>query len=232
MSSTDFKNVMKYRTDYFSLKEIDTILNYCLDNDRKREYLLFLLLFRSGRRISEVVGTKPYDKITGLRPCDIFVEDKLIDWCILKKNPIYTKTKKGIKRSKDKLVELKLNKSPKRALKPIDDYTLKILLAYIKNEGILSHTRVFPITRKRADQLIKEIAAACNITRPNKKIHCHQFRHSLAVNFLKKNPTDPAAIIKIMRILDHSSLELTQQYAQFTQEDIRESLNKLFGDEE
>ena len=231
---TQFISVMADKTDYFSMNEIDKLLKFCYDNSRIRDYLLILTLFRTGRRISEVVGTKPWTRNPGLRPIDI-KDDGLIEWSILKKNPISSRylnsISKAMKPLKIIMEERRLHK-PLRVLKPVDDYLLKLILQYCQSMNIPPYKRIFPITRQRADQIIKKVAGYCNITRNNKGIHVHQFRHSLAINFLKINPKDPSALIKLKKILEHTSIELTEHYTQFTQEDIRESLNKTFNPKE
>jgi len=232
MVSIDFSNIMRHKTDYLDLDEIDKMLQYCYDEGNIRNYMLVLTLSRTGRRISEIVGARPFTANVGLRPVDIKYSDKLIEWDILKKNPIKSYTKRGIKVSEEKLKKLKLEKKPKRMLKPVDDEYMDYLTEYIASLNINPYERIFSISRQRADQIIKEIAKECKIVRPNKKIHVHQFRHGFAINFLKSHPSDPSAPIKLQMILDHSSFNVTQHYLQFTQEDIKKSLNKTFGVEQ
>lgn len=224
----DFNNTMKNKTDYLDIEEIVSMLNWCLDRERIRDYMLIQTLFHSGRRISEILGNKPYTRNSGLRPMDIRFNDGLIEFDILKKAHIHTKTKKGSLISLDKLNELRIKKMPKRKLLPVDRDYLALLKDYIQREGILPHQRIFPITRWRADKIIKAVALGCNIKRPNKKIHCHSFRHSLAIHILKTNPNNPSALLHVQYMLDHSSINVTQAYAQFTPEDVRKTLQKTF----
>jgi len=118
---------------------------------------------------------------------------------------------------------------PKRALKPVDDNFLLCLKQYIQAEGITNYSRVFPITRQRVDMIIKKVAKECNIVRPNKKIHAHNFRHSLPIHLLKDNPNDVGILRQVQDLLDHADIKVTMHYAQFTQYDKKESLNKLFN---
>ena len=232
MASIDFSNIMRHKTDYLDLDEIDKMLSYCYDKDNIRDYMLILTLARTGRRISEIVGNRPFTVNVGLRPVDIKYSDKLIEWDILKKNPIKTTTKHGKPVSEDKLARQRLNKKPKRMLKPVDDEYMDHLKNYVDSLNMNPYDRIFPISRQRADQIIKDIAKECKIVRATKKIHVHQFRHGFAINFLKTHPNDPSAPIKLQMILDHSSFNVTQHYLQFTQEDIKEALNKTFGGRE
>lgn len=222
--------VMADKTDYLSEREINRMLDFCLAKQRPRDFMLILILFRSGRRISELVGTKPYTRIPGLRPIDI-TDDGLIEWSILKKNPVrrrYNNIHRTVKPEHVVAEELLL-KRPVRKLKAIDDNTLDYLRLYIRSHSIPPYKRIFEMTRQRADQIIKDVAKECNIKRPRKRIHVHQFRHSHAIHFLKKNPYDSAALVKVKQNLEHSSIDLTEHYSQFTQQDIKDSLNKTFG---
>lgn len=232
MSQNSFTNLMRDKTDYFSRNEIDTMLKYCIDTGRIRDYVLFFLLYRSGRRISEIVGQPPYTLAHGLRPVDIRDEEPLIEWCILKKRPIKLKRKDGKVRKVESLLREKLYKEPMKKLKAIDREAHGLIKEYVENQEILSHSRVFPITRQRADQLIKEVAKECKIARASKKIHIHQFRHSHAIHFLKAHPRDPTALMKLNQNLEHSTIEITKTYLQFTQYDVRESMDKAFNETE
>lgn len=221
----DFTNVMKDKTKYFSMQEIDKILKYCVKENRIRDYMLILTLVRTGRRISEIVGTKPYNINVGLRPVDLF-DDGLIEFDILKKNHIKSKKYKNKKESK--LIELRLLKKPKRVLKPVDKAYFNVLSKYISKCNIGKYDRIFQITRQRVHQIINDICKKADVTRPNGKVGSHMFRHSIAINLLKNNPTNPYILLQIQRLLDHSSLNITQHYTQFTPEDIKESLEELW----
>ena len=77
----DYTDIMKDKTAYLSFDEVDKMLNYCLNfykNDIEyykkiymRNWMLIQTILRTGRRISEIVGKRPYTICTGLRPCDI-----------------------------------------------------------------------------------------------------------------------------------------------------------------
>lgn len=224
----DFTDIMRNKTDYLTLSEINSMLQFCYENNRTRDYMLILTLVRTGRRVSEVVGSTPYTRNVGLRPVDIRVDDRLIEFDILKKNHIKEKTSSGKKKNPETVREARILKQPKRKLIPVDDDYLDTLMTYIKLNQIQPYERIFPITRQWVDWIIKDIAKNCGIARPKKGIHAHNFRHSLAINILKDNPENPYALIQIQDVLDHSNLNITRTYTQFTPEDIRKTLNKLF----
>lgn len=223
----DYTNIMKHKKAYLSQKEIDDMLAWCYDKKRIRDYVLILTLARTGRRVTEIVGEKPYIYKVGLRPCDIIPDLSSIEWDILKKKPIKKKRMK-----EEKLKELKLVKKPKRALKPVDDEYIKILIKYIKTNNIKPYDRVFPITSRRVRDIIYEVSKASEVLRPNMKIHPHMFRHSYAINMLKKNSNNPATTTFLQKLLDHSDINITQAYLQFTPEDMLGILEKTFGDDD
>jgi len=230
MASIDFTDIMKDKTSYLTFKEIDKMLQHCFDSDKAkalRDYMLILTMVRTGRRISEVVGAKPYTRNVGLRPVDIR-DDGLIEWDILKKRHIWRNPKHGRKISKERLEVLRLTKMPKRMLITVDDEYLGILTSYVETLPIGSYDRVFPITRQRADVIVKTVAKECKIYRSS-PVHCHSFRHSLAIHMLQQNEHDPTMLIKVKEILAHSDINVTMAYTQFTQTDKKDALNKTWG---
>jgi len=228
----NFIDSMKNKTDYLTEQEIDRMLTYCYDNGRMRDFMLILTLFRTGRRISEIVGEKPYTRNVGLRPIDIRFDEGLIEFDILKKNPVKIIAKSGRRRNPLILKEMRIKKLPKRKLIPVDEGYLDSIKKYVDIENIGLRKRIFPLHRTRVNQIIWDVTSACRIARPNQKIHPHSMRHSFAINFLKKNEDNPAALIHLQYLLDHGDLRTTAIYAQFTPSDMRKSLEKAHGDME
>ncbi len=227
----DFTNVMKHKTDYLTYEEIDMMLQHAFDSGKIRNYMLILTLYRTGRRISEILGMKPYNVYVGLRPIDIH-PDGLIEFDIVKKNHIKTKTKLGKDRSEEAIERDIINKKPKRVLLPVDREYLELLNNYIHSENISDYNRIFAITRQRAWQIIVKIAKDCNIKRSHGKIHPHQFRHSFAIHLIKSHPNDAAVIRQVQELLQHSDIRITMEsYGKFTQEDKRDMLERTFRQE-
>jgi len=137
-----------------------------------------------------------------LRVKDIAFKEGMIAWHILKKRtPVY------------KYIAT-------------DNLALSYLYKYIQTLKLTSNERLFPFTRQRADKLIKKIGKRAGIeTIGNKKIHCHAFRHGHAAFMLQHG----ANIKELQMSLDHSRLEQTAQYLQFSQEDLRNKMNIVFG---
>lgn len=228
MTQIDFSNTMKNKTDYLSYEEINKMLNYCVDNGKLRDYMLILTLYRTGRRITEIVGEKPYTKKVGFRPIDI-MPDGLIEFDILKKNHIKSKTKAGTKIKDHVLLKKKLEKAPKRVLLPVDEEYLSLIKDYIIEMNIAPYERIFPIHRTRAWIIVSKVARECSIYRNNAKIHPHSLRHSFAIHLIKANPNDAGTLRQVQDLLQHSDIKITMDsYAQFTQEDKRDTLNHTF----
>lgn len=231
MAYIDFNSIMKDKDDYLTPEEIDQILQYAYENNRIRDYMIVLTFYRTARRVTEVVGKKPYTKYVGLRPIDIKGRN-LIEWDILKKQHIKKRTKKGKQVPEEKLEQLHMDKRPKRILKAADSEYIELLKEYIMNQRITMKERVFPITRRRVQYIIAELAEKAGVARKDRQIHPHMFRHSFAINFLKANPRNPYALIILQKILDHSSIHVTTGYTQFVQTDIIKSLNKMHLEEQ
>jgi len=202
---------------YLTPANIDRLIS-CANN--RRDKLLLKILRSSGRRVTEVIGRKKplqisytyksvtknpiYDGFKGLTPQDIDYEKRMIKFRIIKK------------------------KRETYKLKTIDDDTFNELISYIKEKKLELDDELFPITRQRVFQIVRECAKRAMINLVGiKKPHPHHLRHSFAVNILEKSD-DPSAIKKIQQALEHSNLNVTSVYLQFKQEDIRELQNKAF----
>jgi integrase len=193
---------MKDLKGYFTLEDIYNIGEQI---ELLRDQVLFRLLILTGRRVGEVLNLKVKDLM--------YKDGKpMILWSIEKK-----------KLNKEYLV-----------LKPIDEETIDLTKQYIELEELDKEDWLFPspknhkkhLTRYRVFQLTREYCKMAGIERVGeKKPHPHHFRHSFAIRFtrMSKNPAD---IRKLQMMLEHSSLGVTEQYLQFTQEDTRDLLER------
>lgn len=189
---------MKDLQGYFKKGERRAIYNTC---ETLRDKVLVRLLWKTGRRIGEILQ---------LKVADINFEDRNILWNIEKKK------KKDFKR-----------------LKPIDDFTLRLLRYYIKEEQLRPFDCVLygmnpqtPISRQRAFQIVRRTCQKAGIYNVgNKKPHPHHFRHSFAIDIVKRarNASD---IRKLQMLLEHTSLSTTENYLQFASEDLRELIEE------
>lgn len=102
-----------------------------------------------------------------------------------------------------------------RRIPVVDKYLLKNLRSYIKN--LDRDEKLFNISPRRVQYLIKEIAKKAGIT---KDIHPHTLRHTAATLYLKKGVN----IESVRKTLGHSNLSTTQRYLQLTDFDVAEDL--------
>jgi len=115
--------------------------------------------------------------------------------------------------------------------KPATVWLLKNLHNYIIDNNLRPQDYVFessykdgPITRQRAFQIVREASKNAGVYLVGNKLpHPHHFRHSFAIDLAKKAKS-PADIRRIQMWLEHSSLDMTEQYLQFGSEDLREML--------
>jgi len=200
--------VMSDVQGFFKQGERELIYNAC-KNDRDR--LLIRLLWKSGRRITEILM---------LKVKEVDYENKGIFWHIEKKTKLETNEEGVKKRNKFDLVKWK----------PIDITTLEMINNYVKSEGLQSEAYLFQsaykencaMTRQRAFQIVRKCCLDSGIELVgNKKPHPHHFRHSFAVEMAQKIKT-PADIRKLQMLMEHANLGITEQYLQFNAEDLRE----------
>lgn len=191
--------VMSDLGGYIDIEKVDLILSKAKS---RRDFLLFLLLFRCGRRVSEILP---------LKVNDIDFEQGVILFKILKKKRDFPK----YKAVDDQTISL-LKKYIEDSGLDGEDYLFT------------GHQTKKPITRQMCDILFKEMAEKAGITRVGeKKPHCHHLRHSHAINFLKRT-NSPYGLKIVQQQLEHSNLKSTGVYLQFSQKDQKEMLNKAF----
>ena len=192
-------DVMTDLRGFMTVEERKKMYNAC---DMWRDKVLIRLLWKSGRRITEILS---------LRVEDIDFENKKILWNILKK------------------------KKPLKRWKEIDDYTIELLYNYTIKTGQYGRSCLLfqtvegdkekPISRQRAFQIVRRIGKKVGITHVGeKKLHPHHFRHSFAVDLARRLKT-PADVRKLQKVMEHSSLAITEQYLQFGDEGVRDLLD-------
>ena len=216
---------------YFTKQQIADIIS----NAPTEELRLLFELLKHGRRITEILGRQEYthrnvngkatildtntDKkivieqkeklypaVQGLRPNDIDKEKRLVEFRILKKR--------------------ESNNKRTSHLFTLKDSTYNNLLGYIHKNNIQPKDTIFKLNRFQASYQLKKICKGLDILKVGKKApHLHNFRHSFAVNLLSEI-NDPAAIVLVKDALCHSNINITSGYLQFSQEKMREIINK------
>ena len=190
-AQTQYK-VMQDLAGYFKPGEREAIYNAC-QNDRDR--LLIRLLWKTGRRVSEILMVKIKD---------INFEDKMILWNIEKKKRDFRAWKPIDTETMD-LLNVYVTKQGLEA----ESY----LFPSNSSKGYLTRIRVYQILEKLCDGLeIYHVGT--------KKAHPHHFRHSFAIDKAKKLKS-PADIRKLQQYLEHSNMGMTENYLQFGSQDLR-----------
>lgn len=185
-------NIMKDLSGYFKPGERERIY-YHLKSARDR--LIIRLLWKTGRRISEVLMVKVKD---------IDFDDNRILWNIEKK-------RKGYRAWKPIDEETMFEVSKYIANNGLDNESY--LFPSSSRTGYLTRIRVYQILSKACEELGIFYVGA-------KKPHPHHFRHSFAIDKAKKLKS-PADMRKLQQYLEHSSLSMTENYLQFGSGDLR-----------
>ena len=107
--------------------------------------------------------------------------------------------------------------SKDRRIPLVDKYLIRDLKSYIKRMD--QDERIFNISSRRVQYLIKDIAKSTGIT---KNVHPHTLRHTYATMYLKKGVN----IESVRKTLGHSSLSTTQRYLQLTDFDVAQDLER------
>lgn len=183
----------------------------------ERDRLLLEILWVTGARISEVVGDKGYatdkgerEAAHGLRSTDLIREEKIV---------ILQTLKRRVK---------SVQKAPERRV-VIPQRIMDRLIRFIKKGRIAPDARVFPITRQRAFQIIRNLGKRAGVKNVGKKqIHPHHFRHSHCVAYIKKNNT-MEGLRELQDRLDHVHFSTTAHYLQFATEGRAKKIEEVFG---
>jgi len=201
---------MRDETGYLEPQQIEQLIKSA---DNLRDKMLLYTLTRTGRRISEVVGSKPdangLIKSPGLRPIDINPDENQITFVVLKAK----KARLG------------------RSIIP-KTLTDK-LLSYINYYHIAPNSRLFPISRERAWQIVRKTsirAGLKGIGNPPMPIRPHHLRHSFAINFAR-NCQNPKDITELKQALGHTNINATIWYIEkFNMVERAKIIESMFGD--
>ncbi len=110
---------------------------------------------------------------------------------------------------------------PETRVIPINGHLIGQLGSYIAQEGLRGKDRLFPVTRQRAFQVVKDACYRASIDRS--RAHPHTFRHSFAIHCVLSGV--PLPVLK--RWLGHSSITRTMVYCQVLARDTREFYERI-----
>ena len=197
-------SIMKDLSGYLTLNQVNRILGSAKSI---RDRLLFQLIFRCGRRVSEVLN---------LKVMHINKDRDSIMFYILKKR----KELKKLKAIDSYTMQLIRKYIDLKRLEP-DDYLFKSPY----REGK-------PLTRQMAFYLFRDMCERADVHMVGvKKPHPHHLRHSHAIIYLDRN--NKASALRMLQMqLEHSSLKQTTHYLQFSEKDQRDALNRVFAGDE
>lgn len=174
-----------------------------------RDVLLVRILWRTGIRVSELIGLKISDIDFDSRALVIKVQK--------------TRQKDG------KVVE-------RRRIIPIDQGTLDMVGEYLRWRKRFPYKGdlLFPITRQRVDQIFWKLGRKAGIREigdpaisKHRNLHPHLFRHSFAIFCVRKG----MSIDRLQKILGHVSPTTTSVYLQWSTADLHEDYDKVWNDE-
>jgi len=207
---------------YFTPGEIFKILKVAeekviaaKDKKNKREktnadknLLLIKTLWQTGARISELVGN---GSAPGLRVKDIDMYGKTVTLQALKQKK--RKTKPG---------PMGKNEIPYVVRRiPLQDGLRGDLALYIAAYHREEEDKIFPISSRRAREIVEKICIEAGINRV--KSHPHAFRHSFAIYCLLNRVPLPT----VQKWLGHSSILNTRIYMEMIAGDVREFYDRI-----
>jgi len=175
-----------------------------------RDALLVRIPWRTGIRVSELIGIKE---------SDIDFDNRAI---VIKVQKMRKKDGKTIER---------------RRVVPIDQGTLDMMREYLKWRERFPYRGefLFPISRQRVDQIFWKLGRRAGIQEigdpavsQHRKLHPHHLRHSFAIHCVKHGMT----IERLQKILGHSSPTTTSVYLQYSLKDLHEDYDKVWEEDE
>ncbi len=100
----------------------------------------------------------------------------------------------------------------------LDEKTLKILSDYVSRQNIQEDLPIFALTRRHVGYIVKKYGRMIGV-----EAHPHTLRHSFAIHLVRSGMD----LRRLQLLLGHSSLNMTQIYLQFKDDDIREIYQKI-----
>lgn len=185
------RQIMADPRGYLTEKQIDDLFSACKN---KRDYALFMVMYRCGRRVTEVLS---------LKRDDINWKDNRIIFRILKKRRSYEEVKPV----------------DKKTMNAIKDYINDMPTELRKYDKSL----IFPVSRQYVFKLIRETGKRAGIEYVGrKKLHPHHLRHSFAVHQVRNNVKSIDQLRMLQRYMGHTDIGMTAHYLQFGTEDMKE----------
>lgn len=194
---------MKDLKGYLSLDEVHKLLN-AAKNPRDR--LILQLMYRCGRRVSEVLLINNDDVLWN--------ENKIIFNILKRKRP--TKEIKPIDSETMEMLKNYVFGSPD--------------LDNLKRGGMKEDGLLFPVSRQYVFKMIRELGLSVGITKVGiKGLHPHHLRHSFAVHQVKSNIKTAGDLRKLQMYMGHANISTTAHYLQFSPDELRDVVDGMWG---
>jgi len=197
-------DTMTDKTGYLTPSQVIEIVQQC---ENERDWLLITLLFRTGRRVSEVLDLKP----------NMILQDKQA--LVL---PILKKRTKG---------------DPPTGIVYLDYKIFCKLIEYIEKARIPPDGYVFQspirdnhINRHRVYQIVRRLGEKAGIYYVGtKRLHPHHFRHSFAIE-ASNTLQNPADLRALQELMGHSSIAITEFYLKFDERKAKSLVSRMWKD--
>lgn len=194
----------------FTWDEITKLINLAKATD-ERDYMLFLTLAFTGRRIGEIVGADSRNRnnpdIVGMLVKDIDRHNNMIQFTIEKK------FKAGKDGEKARVIRIK----------EIHPFLIAELVRYIESRKLGWNDKVFSIGERRVNQLVHKYCLALGI---KKQRLTHAFRHGFCINWVK-NAKTANDLLALKDNQEHSNFGITEGYLRFGETNARRMLRKM-----
>ena len=186
--------------EYLTRDQVHQVLQAC---KTERDRLLVAVAWRTGARISEILGLERQD----------------VDFA---NRQLRLRTLKKPKR-RDRKPDLRRRPTEEFRWIPVHAELVADLASFVLASKT-ENGRLFPIGRVRAFEIIRDAARAAGVTAPGARgIHPHTLRHSFAVHCL--NQGVPINILK--ELLGHASILTTMVYLRVVPADLRAFLARV-----
>jgi len=213
----DFASVpMKDPKGYLDPEQVNSLLDATTN---LRDRLILQIMYRCGRRVSEVLL---------MEVGDILWNDRKIIFRILKrKKPVFEL--KPVDEGTFKLLEIYVNnlaelKGVRKKPVILDEEKAKLL-----SEEQRQKVKLFPITRQYVHKLVRKLGKQVGIERiGNKGLHPHHFRHSFAVHAVRTTVKSAEDLRKLQMYMGHANMSTTAHYLQFSPEEMRDMITGMW----
>ena len=199
---TEFASqTMKDKKGYLSEEQVQHLIQA---TDNLRDQLILQIMYRCGRRVSEVLL---------ISKNDILWEDRKIIFNILKrKRPV--KELKPVDEGTMKLLEL---------------YTRGDISLPGVRKGP-TEERLFPVSRQYVFKMIRKTGEHAGITQVgDKKLHPHHLRHSFAVHMVRNTVKTTDELRKLQMYMGHANMNTTAHYLQYDPNELRSLVDGMWG---